>query len=139
MKNFLFLLFIISVTALVISCQTSNYGLKYTAIDNEERKPIVPCDIKIYKKMPKDSTNYKLIGTCESKFRMGGGIGGYKNKAFEEILKCSCQAGGEVLKLNDHKVESENIASTTPSGAMSSHHALYDVLIGEVYINKESE
>ena len=89
-----------SVLVLISSCYTS--GTQFMRNENAKYYPSkYPCTPKITIKLDETELDeWELIGVCNS--NMSASISN-KNVAMEEIIKCTCEHGGDLVKITDSK------------------------------------
>ncbi len=92
-------LLILSYLFLLVSC--SNYNYINYAEETYETK--TPCEPRVIKKFEEgEEAKFQLIGHCEAKAPSGQIGNRNKNNAMDQLLKCACENGGELIQIVDH-------------------------------------
>lgn len=92
-------LLIFSYLFFLLSCSNYNY-INYA--DKTYESPS-PCEPRVIKKFSAGEANkFELIGHCEAKAPSGQIGNRNKNNAMDQLLKCACENGGELIQIVDH-------------------------------------
>lgn len=116
---------------LVSSC--INYGTQFIRHENAKYYPSKsPCTPKVTIKIDESELGkWELIGICRSNMPTKG-IHTQKNIAMDEILKCACAHGGDLVKIVESKEHIQyDQYNTKTSGAVAS-----DEIKAEIYRKK---
>lgn len=128
------LLFILVMISFIFSCVES----KFISATDKTYSVKSPCEAQVLVTFPDEESQYTLIGTCEVEAPSGKGLNPDKNNAIEELRKCACQNGGEVVKILSHN---ERIARYYGVGGLTdvlnpnvTGNVARDKLVAEIYI-----
>ena len=110
---------------LISSCYS--YRTQFIQQENAKVYPSkYPCKPKVTIKLDeKELGKWELIGICRSDMPVRGGMNKRENVAMEEIIKCACEHGGDLVKITSSK----EVIHYNEYGA----NGMSDIITAEIY------
>jgi hypothetical protein len=122
------------VILLISSCVSSE-----TTINKDSYK--TPCNARVVMKIENSELkNLEFLGTCQSS-KTAGGFSRTKNRAMEDVIKCACEKGGDLIEVTKNKetqvtTNKETLHTITGEGPPT---YLIDEIFANIYRRKVNE